>query len=134
MVGFLKHELIEIEMESVIELASGKMNFWRHSVVQGLVTSFGIVEWKIFLQSQTSFQYVLVLIEIDILLFDAPPQSLDKDIVQAPTATIHTDPNLIRFQYTRKPRTGEMTALIGIEDVRFFLLQGFFQAFQTEFS
>ena len=108
------------------------MNFCGHPVVQGLVTSFGMVEGKILLQSQTSFQYILVLIERDILLFDTPPQTFDKDIVQTPTSSVHADPNLVRFQYTRKPRTGEVTALIGVEDVRSCRLQGFFQTLQAE--
>ena len=46
--------------------------------------------------------------------------------------SIHADPDPVRFQYTCEPRTGEMTALVGVEDVGYASAQGFFQTLQTE--
>jgi hypothetical protein len=96
------------------------------------VTSFCIVERKVFLQSQTSFQYVHIRTEIDILLFDASPEPFDEDIVQIAPTSIHADLNSVRFQYTCEPRTGEMTALVGVEYIGRTRSESFFQALQTE--
>lgn len=110
------------------------MNFFGSLVTQRLVTSLGIAEGKILLQSRSSFQHVLIRIEIDILLLDASPQPFHEDIVQIPSASVHADSDIMRLQYTRKLRTGEVTALIGIEDVGLRLFQGFMQTFQTKIN
>jgi hypothetical protein len=96
------------------------------------VTSLCIVESEILLQSQASFQHVRVCIEINILLFDASPQSFHENIIKIPPSSVHADLNIMHFQYTRKLRTGEVTALIGIENSRLCFFQGFMQTLQTE--
>ena len=108
------------------------MDFFGCLVTERLVTSFGIVEGKILLQSQTSFQHVLIGIKINILLLDASPQPFHEDIVQIPSASVHADSDIVRFQYTRKLRTGEVAALIGIENVGLCLFQSLVQTFQTK--
>jgi len=70
------------------------------------------------MQSCTSFQDILVIVQVDILLLHTPPESFDEDVIQTPPPSIHTDGYLVRLQYTRKLRTREMTTLITVEDLR----------------
>lgn len=52
-----------------------------------------------------------------ILILQAAPKPLDKNIVQEPPLAIHADPDAAAFQLVEKPGTGELDALIGIENL-----------------
>jgi len=56
--------------------------------------------------------------DVNILLFDRPPQPLNKNIIQTATPTVHADFNISFNARCREFRTGEMAALIGIENFR----------------
>src|SRR5213083_931886 len=61
--------------------------------------------------------HALVILEIDLLVLDAAPQSLDKNIVQGPTASIHADPDLQLLEPTCEHHTRELRALVGVDDL-----------------
>src|ERR1700722_681412 len=52
------------------------------------------------------------------LIFDASPKTLYKNIVDSPAFAIHADPNLVGLQQAGELGTRELTTLIGIEDLR----------------
>ena len=59
----------------------------------------------------------LIGMEIDFLIFETPPQPLDKDIVPPPPGSIHADLNSMSLQKPGEFLAGELTALIRVEDL-----------------
>src|ERR1700719_5006767 len=55
-------------------------------------------------------------IEVDFLVFEAPPQSLDEDVVHAAPLAIHADRYLVALQGAGEVVAGELAALVGIEN------------------
>ena len=56
-------------------------------------------------------------VEVDLLVFEASPQPLHKDVVHAPTLSVHADGDPIILQRAGEVVAGELTALVGIEDL-----------------
>ena len=76
-----------------------------------------IVEEEIFDKATASLRYRYVLMEIDLLVLDRPPETLNKDIIVGPAATAHTNPDIPFLQPTGKLTASKLTPLIGIEDL-----------------
>jgi hypothetical protein len=55
--------------------------------------------------------------EIDLFIFEAPPQPLDEDIVPPPPDSIHADLNSMRLQKPGEFLAGELATLIGVKDL-----------------
>src|SRR5664279_5453950 len=53
--------------------------------------------------------------QIDLLVFDAAPQPLDKHIVAPGTLAVHADRYAIAYQHAREGLAGELAALIRVE-------------------
>ncbi len=60
----------------------------------------------------------LIGVEIDLFIFETPPQPFDKDVVAPASGPIHTDLNVVSLQEPRKLLAGELAALIRVEDRR----------------
>src|SRR5208282_6011021 len=90
-------------------------NFARRAIVQCLVRSLVVVEFKPFADAPARLDHRAVRLDENLLIFQAPPQSLDENIVQITASSIHADPNLLSRQLTNKVGAGELRALIGIE-------------------
>lgn len=76
----------------------------------------------------------LVVMEVDFLIFNRPPEAFEKNIVKDAATAVHTDTDLLLFQSTGKLTAGKLTALINVEDLRLRGLQGLFQGRHTEGS
>ena len=50
-------------------------------------------------------------IEVDLFVFEAPPQSLDEDVVHAATLAVHADHDLVPLQGASEVVAGELAAL-----------------------
>ena len=73
------------------------------------------------------------LVQIDRLVFEAPPEPFDEDVVHAATSPVHGDRHAGVFQHVGEGQGGELTSLIGIEDLRFAVSgQGFIQRLKAE--
>ena len=59
----------------------------------------------------------LVGLEVDLLVFDRSPESLDEHVVAPATFAVHADGDLVGFEYVDELRAGELAALIGIDDL-----------------
>ena len=57
----------------------------------------------------------VVGLQIDFLIFQAPPQALHKNIVHPAPFAIHTDAGLVLLQNIGKAVTGKLTTLIAVE-------------------
>jgi hypothetical protein len=64
---------------------------------------------------------IAVLGQCHLLLLDRAPQPLDKDVVQRPAAPIPADLDVGLFEAAGVGGTGELHALIGVEDDRLAL-------------
>ena len=81
------------------------------------------------------FQVVSVLEggEVDALVFDAAPEPLHEDVVMVAALAVHADPDVMFFENACKGLTGELDALVGIENVRRSMaLKSLFQGIDTE--
>ena len=56
-------------------------------------------------------------VEVDLLVFEASPQPLDEDVVHAPALAVHADFDPVILQGAGEIVAGELTALVGIEDL-----------------
>jgi len=63
------------------------------------------------------FGHCQISVKVDLLVFEAAPQPLDKDVVHAPAVAVHADHDPVPFQGAGKVVAGELAALIGIEDL-----------------
>src|SRR5205823_7405677 len=55
--------------------------------------------------------------QIDLLVFDAAPQPLDEHVVSPCTLAVHADGDAVAGEQAGEGRTGELRALISVEDV-----------------
>ena len=91
-----------------------------------------IVQIQISVNSSPGFTAIAISFQIYLLVFDAPPQTLYKDIVQVSALAIHADLDPPLQQQAAEGFTGELASLVGVEDLRLSFAQGFFQGRDTE--
>jgi hypothetical protein len=60
----------------------------------------------------------LVGLEVDLLIFDGSPESLDQDVVAPASLAGHADGDLVRLQHPDELQAGELATLIGIVNLR----------------
>src|SRR4051812_44417652 len=88
------------------------------AVVERLMRPLGVVEPEIAVNSVAGVPWMTIVGQIDLLIFQAAPQALGKDVIQCPPLAIHTDLDARRFERLGNLWTGEMTALIRIPNLR----------------
>src|SRR5215471_209728 len=69
-------------------------------------------------KASPGFGHSCISAEVDLLVFETAPQSLDKDVVHAAALAVHADHDLVPFQGTGEIAASELAALVGIEDFR----------------
>ena len=89
-----------------------------------------VIENEVFGEAITSLRNRLVLVRVDLLVFDRTPQVLDKDVVKDPA--IHFDPDILFLQLPGKFTAGKLTPSISVEDLGLRCRQGLFQGRETE--
>src|SRR5271169_2543722 len=71
--------------------------------------------------------------QIDLLVLDAAPQALDEHVVAPGALAVHADRNAVAGERAGERRTGELRALVGVEDVRLAVTgQSILQRFDAE--
>src|SRR5258707_10287698 len=93
-------------------------NLTRRAIAQCLVRPLVVVELKPFADAPARLDHRAIRLDENLLIFQAPPQPLDEDVVQIAAPPIHADPNLSPRQLTNKIRAGELRTLIGVEYFR----------------
>ena len=72
-------------------------------------------------------------LQVNALLFYTSLEALDQNIILIAILAIHADPYAMFAQHTCKGLTGELTALIGVEDIRFAIAyQSLFQCINAK--
>jgi hypothetical protein len=61
---------------------------------------------------------VVVVPQINLFIFDRPPQTLGKDIVETPAFAGHADGDLTLFQFLRKIAASVLLALVRMKNLR----------------
>ena len=76
--------------------------------------------------------HALIPLQVDVLVFKRAPEPLDKNVVQAAPAAIHADADAGLIKPGGEIDTGELGALVGVEDLRPAVAQGRLQSLQAE--
>ena len=61
---------------------------------------------------------VSIALEVDVLVLERSPQSLDEDVVPPSPAAVHRDADLGLSEHAGEVAAGELAALVGVEDLR----------------
>ena len=92
-------------------------HFARGSITQCLVQTLAIVKVQPAADATARVRDRRIGLDVDVLLFQAAPQTLDKDVVEVTAFAIHADADATRGQHAGECGTGELHALIGVEIV-----------------
>ena len=91
-------------------------------VAEGAVRAVVIVEADEAFEVGVGLDLGLVAFEIDLIVFDGPPEPLDEDVVEAAPLSIHREFHAKGEQWLGKFGRGELAALVGVEDLRHSVL------------
>jgi hypothetical protein len=77
-----------------------------------------VVEPEVGRQARLQLGHSLIILDVNVFVFDAPPQTFHKHIVQRPPPTIpaHGDPGLLQAVGVLLRR--ELGPLVGVENLR----------------
>ncbi len=93
----------------------------------------GVVEVQIASQGAPGLRAGVLGPQVNFLVLDGAPQSLDEDIVSPATLAVHADTDVVLLEQVGKCQRRELTALVGIEDLwRAVLVDGIDHGIQTE--
>jgi len=109
-----------------------KIDFVRRPIVKRLMQPFRVVELKIGGQLFPRFQDRPIIMKIDFLVLDRPPESFHKDIVKEPATAVHADPDFGFLQKPGKSLACELTSLVRLEDLRLRDPEGILQRLDTK--
>ena len=101
-------------------------------VIESLVGSFEIEEVEVVGQSEGESGHGVVVINIDVLIFDGTPKPFDKDVVQCPASSIHADFDVFLQKPICEARTGELAALVTVKNFGFSNSEGLFEGLDAE--
>src|SRR4029077_9370586 len=93
------------------------VNLPRRAIAEALVLALLIVEIEPGANTGFGLGHTRIGVEVDLLVFEASPQPFDKDVVHAPALAVHTDGDPVILQRAGEILAGELTALVGIEDL-----------------
>ena len=93
-----------------------------------------IIEEEVFLQPSLESGYRFIVLDVEVFIFDTAPEALDEDIVEDSALSIHTDTDVSVFQGRGEGQGGELSALIGVEDLRGSLPEGHLESLKAEVS
>ena len=81
--------------------------------------SLVVVEKNILAQSIMQAFYAIVAFDINVFVFEGPPESFYEDIVKTPSFSIHADPNVCFLQPLDELLAGILASLVRIEYLGF---------------
>src|SRR5246127_3696316 len=94
------------------------VNLPRRAITQALVLALGVVKLQPGANAGPGFGDTRIGIEVDLLIFETAPQPLNEDVVHTPALAVHADRDTMPLQGAGEVITGELAALVGIEDFR----------------
>ena len=91
-----------------------------------------VVEPEIVAQFPAGLGGVGVGFQTHLLILHCAPQTLHKDIVGVPPLPVHADLHPVFLQHMGERQADELTALVGVEDLRLALPQRLLQSIDAE--
>ena len=92
-----------------------------------------IVEREVLSDARARIADAVVGMQVDLLVLDRLPQPLDKHVVAPAAFAIHADADAARLERAGERQTGELAALVGVEDLGLAVaIKGFFQRLDAE--
>ena len=82
------------------------------------MSPLGIEERHVPSDQCTRLRDAVVGLQVDLLILQTAPQPFDEDIVDPPALAVHADADAVSLKHRGECLAGELTALIGIEDLR----------------
>src|SRR5262245_2737010 len=103
-----------------VEAAGYGLTPYRHrrAVLQRHMWASSVVEGDPLGNAGLGLVAVGVALEVDVLVLQRAPQSLDEHIVHPPPASIHRDADFGFTQHADEVAAGKLAALVGVEDLR----------------
>ena len=89
----------------------------RGPAIQRLMWSIVVIEIKIIGNPFSNLFDRLPFVQIDTFVFHRSPETFYKDVIESPTFTIHTNCDLMIFQYICEVMAGELRALVRVKYV-----------------
>src|ERR1700748_2256514 len=89
----------------------------RCAITQALMLTLRVVKVQPATNASLSFGHSRISMEVDLLVLETAPQPLDKDVVHAPALAVHADRDAMPLQDAGEVVTGELAALVGIENL-----------------
>lgn len=79
--------------------------------------SLAIIEIEISSQTFNRLRHGLVVVQINLFVFDASPEPLNEDVVRCTASAVHADLDLALFENSSKGIACELRALITVKDL-----------------
>ena len=108
------------------------MLFGRRAIVETLVWPFMVVEVEVAGQSGLQLAHRVVLVEIDVLIFDATLQAFAEYVVEGAAAAVHADLDVGCRQAGGEGIGRELCALVDVENLGAPLAERFVQGIKAE--
>jgi len=89
----------------------------RTVIFQALVRTLSVEERQVRLQAAVQRRHRLIIVQVHMLVLQAPPKPFHENVVQRPAAAVHTDRDPRLLQPARERTTGELDALIRVENL-----------------
>ena len=103
-----------------------------YSVKTGVRTS-SVIEIDVVPNRCSGLSHRIIGLEVDLLILDGSPEAFYEDIVSPTPFAIHADTDVVLLEFFGKGLAGELTTLIGIEDLRCSIApNGLIYCLQTE--
>src|SRR5216683_2302217 len=105
----------------------------RRAIAQALVLALLVIEAEPGADAGLGLGDAGIRVEVDLLIFEAAPQPLDEDVVHVAALAIHADRDRVVLQRAGEVVSGELAALVGIEDLGLAVpRQRFLEGLDTE--
>src|ERR671911_274942 len=83
-----------------------------------LMKAFLIVKAQPSGNARPGFGNRSVGVQVYVFVLQTSPKPLDEDVVHAPALAVHADPDAVGLQHAGEVGAGELTALVGVKDLR----------------
>lgn len=93
-----------------------------------------VVEFEVTFQAEECIFPCPVILDVDLFIFHAPPQSLDVNVIDAAPLSVHADCNISRLKNGHEFFACELGTLVSVKDGGGPLPQGALQTTHAELS
>src|SRR5271165_6532678 len=110
----------------------GSVDLPGYPITERLMGAILVVEPEVGRQARLKLRNSFIIFDVDVFVFNAPPEPLHEDVVQRPPTTVpaHRDPRLLQAAGVLSRR--ELRPQVGVEALRPAPRQRLLQRLQTE--